>query len=45
MSRIHENADSIPGLAQRVKDSSVAMSCGVGHRRDLDPALLGCGVG
>ena len=35
----HEVAGSIPGLAQWVK-SGVAMSCGVGHRRGLDPMLL-----
>ena len=30
----------IPGLAQWVKDPGIAMSCGVGCRRGLDPALL-----
>ena len=34
---IHEDASSIPGLAQCVKD---LVSCGVGHRLGLDPALL-----
>ena len=37
----HEDVASIPGLIQ---SSGVAMSCGVGHRCDLDPVLLclGC---
>ena len=38
--RNHEVAGSIPGLAQWVKSSGVSMSCGVGRRRGLDPALL-----
>ena len=36
----HEVAGSIPGLAQWVKGSSVAVSCGVGCRCGLDLALL-----
>ena len=32
-------AGSIPDLAQWVKDTA-CMSCGVGHRHNLDPALL-----
>ena len=36
----HEVAGSVPGLAQWVKGSSVAVSCGVGYRRGLDPPLL-----
>ena len=30
----------IPGLIQWVKGSGVAVSCGVGRSRGLDPALL-----
>ena len=32
---IHEDVDSIPGLAQWVKRSGVAVSCGVGRRLGL----------
>ena len=38
--RNHEVAGSVPGLAQWVKGSGVAVSCGVGRRCGLDPALL-----
>ena len=38
--RNHEVAGSIPALAQWVNDSSVAMSCVVGHRRGSGLALL-----
>ena len=44
----HEVAGLIPSLAQWVKDPvGVAMNCGVGRRRGLDPVLLwlGCGIG
>ena len=40
LTRNHEVAGSIPGLAQWVKGSSVALSCGVGCRRGSDPTLL-----
>ena len=32
----HEDAGSIPGLAQGVKGFSIAMSCGIGHRQGSD---------
>ena len=38
--RNHEVACSIPALAQWVKGSGVAVSCGVGCRRGSDPSLL-----
>ena len=40
LSNIQEDEGLIPGLAQWVKGSSVAVSCGVGGRRGLDPTLL-----
>jgi len=38
--RNDEVASSVPGLAQWVKGSGVAVSCGVGCRRGSDPSLL-----
>ena len=40
LTSIHEDEGSIPGLIQLVKGSSIAMSCGVIHRRGLDLELL-----
>ena len=36
----HEVEGSVPALAQWVKESGVAASCGVGCRHGSDPALL-----
>ena len=43
--RNHEVAGSVPGLAQWVKGSGIAVSCGVGCRCGSDLACCGSGVG
>ena len=37
---IHEDVCSIPGLVKWVKESSIARSCGIGHRHSSDLALF-----
>jgi len=37
---IYEDVGSLPGLSQWVKESGVAVSCGVGRRSGSDLALL-----
>ena len=40
LTSIHEDSGSIPALDQWVKESSVALNCGIGHKRGSDPVLL-----
>ena len=37
--RNREVAGSIPGLAQWVRESGIAVNCGVGHRCGSDPRV------
>ena len=43
--RNHEVVGSIPGLTQWVKESGIAVSCGVGVDAAWIPSCCGCGVG
>ena len=40
LTSIHEDVSLTTGLAQWVKGSRIAVSCGIGHRRGLNLTLL-----